>query len=338
MKSLLFKNARIALCLVCLSPAYSQPAQVEKKAAIYGTITNGTTGLAAEPDEIALMRPGQGMQILQTIRPAHSSFRFDPVTVGQGPLLIRATFMHETYIQVVPPVERAYSAPQKVLIYETGAKPQDLIVTAGLQVVKRKDSLHVSRVFAIENRSNPPRAFLGSGLKIVIPKDAENTTSQLQHTGSMPLPGVVGSDGLLTRGIRPGNAELALEYDVPGYVLEERAHEFPGSNSGHTFLVVVFQPPDAIPIVEGAKTEKVEIPNLGSALKLDFADGAAKLDFSAGGYIVENPMKADVNAIFDEPWKMAVALVLTILILFLGTSVIAASGISIVQRKPNSGN
>ncbi|MCE9596917.1 MAG: hypothetical protein K8S54_03030 [Spirochaetia bacterium] len=309
-----------------------------KKATIFGSVVNGTTGLAGQPEEIQLLRPGQtGMQVLQTIRPGTVNFRFDPVPV-QGPVLVRCLYAGETYIHVVPPTEKFYTAPQRVMIYEVGAKPDDILITSGLQVVKHKEAMKISRVFAIENRSNPPKAFAGAGLKFFVSPDAKNVKAQLQHQGSMPVPNALSPDGHLVRGIRPGNSELTLEYDMPGFQLEERAQEFAGSPSKHAFLVVVFQPADAKPKVEGAQTEEIQIPNLGPALRINFGNDPAKLDFSNGGYIIENPLSSDVNAVFDETWKVLLALLFAIIILFLAASVLASSGVSFVRQKSNPPN
>lgn len=309
-----------------------------KKATIFGTITNGTTGAPVAPEEIQLLRPGQtGMQVLQSIRPGTVSFKFDPVPV-QGPVLVRSLYAGETYIHVVPPTEKFYNAPQQVTVYEVGARAEDILITSGLQVVKHKESLKLSRVFAIENRSKPPRAFAGSGLKFFVSPDAKNVRAQLQHQGSMPVPNALTPEGKLARGIRPGNSELTLEYEISGFQLEERAQEFSGSPAKHAFLVVVFQPADAKPKVEGASVEELQIPNLGPALRINFGTDSAKFDFSNGGYIIENPLKSDVNAVFDESWKVLVALLFTIIILFLGASVLASSGVSFVRQKSNPKN
>lgn len=328
------------MILLPLGAIQSQPMQMPGQqgpmarglVVIQGSVTNGTTGVAVAADEIALMRPGQGMQVLETIKPSSSVFKFAPVEAGNGPLLVRATFQGENYIQVIPPTARATGSFQKVMVYETGAKPSDIMVTSGMQVIKKKETLHISRVYALENRSNPPRSYRGNDLKIFIPSGATDVQNQLQHQGSMPLPNVLGVDGVLSRSLRPGSAELTIEYDVEGTVLEERPHQLAGSPAVHPFIVLLHQPADAKPVFQGGEADQVEIPDLGPALRVRFTADSMKMDFSAGGYVVDNPMKADSNAIFDERWKMTAAFILTVLILFLGASLVSSSGFRLVKK------
>lgn len=308
----------------------AQPAQ--ESVTIFGRVVNGTTGAPVVAEEVTLLRPGQGMQELESLKPAGADFRFKPVEGGAGPLLLRARYRGEAFVQVIPPVPEARRRPQTLQVFEPGAKPADLVVHSGLQVLKRKDSLRVSRFYAIENKSNPPRLFSGSSFRIVLPEGAKNVQAQLQHRGTMPLPNVIDERGILVRGIRPGAAELVVNFELDGHKMDVQPHEMAGQIASGGIVVVLHQPEDAKPSVQGAESEIVEIPDLGKALKLTLTDRVS-LDFSAGGFIYEDPMKSDANAVLDEPWKAGLGAVLAFLILLTGASVIASSGIRIARKR-----
>ncbi len=299
---------------------------------ITGRVMNGTTNQAAIVEEVALLKPGQGMQELEIVKPTGPGFRFKPVDGGPGPLLLRARYGGETFIQVIPPVPEARKRPQTLTVFEGGARAADMTVHSGIQVLKRKDSLRVSRFYAIENKSNPPRMFSGQSFRVIVPDKARNVEVQLQHRGSMPLPNVLDQKGVLTRGIRPGSAELAVNFELDGHVLEVEPHELAGQTAADGILVVLYQPDDAKPKITGAEAEVVQIPDLGKALKLQLSKKAV-LDFSEGGFMYEDPMKSDSNAVFEEPWKASAGALLAVLILFTGASVIAASGIRITRKR-----
>lgn len=312
------------------SALFAQPAG--GPVAISGRVVNGTTGRPAVPEEIALLRPGQGMQELEALKPASPLFAFKPVEGGQGPLLLRAKFGGETFVQVIPPVPEARRRPQVLTVYDGGARAADLQVHSGLQILKRKDSLRVSRFYAIENKSQPPRLFAGQSFRVLVPSGARNVEAQLQHRGSMPLQNVLDERGILTRGIRPGAAELVVSYEMDGHVLNVEPHELAGQLAGNSIVVVLHEPADARPVVTGAESETVQIPDLGPALKLQL-QAKATLDFGPGGFVYEDVMKSDANAVFEEPWKASLGAVLAVLILFTGASVIAASGIRITSKR-----
>jgi hypothetical protein len=326
------------LLTACVAPVIAQmPPAVQGRpeagpVTITGRVMNGTTNRPAIVEEVALLKPGQGMQELELVKPQGPDFRFKPVDGGAGPLLLRARYGGETFIQVIPPVPEARRRPQTLTVFEGGARAADMAVHSGLQVLKRKDSLRVSRFYAIENKSNPPRMFSGQSFRVIVPQKARNVEVQLQHRGSMPLPNVLDTKGVLTRGIRPGSAELAVNFELDGHVLEVEPHELAGQLAVDGILVVLFQPDDAKPDITGAEAEVVEIPDLGKALKMQLGTKAV-LDFGKGGFMYEDPMKSDSNAVFEEPWKAAAGALLALLILFTGASVIAASGIRITRKR-----
>lgn len=336
MKSL-FSYISGLLFSLAAAPLWAQMPQMQQgresgPVTISGRVINGTTNQPVNAQEIALLKPGQGMQELEVLTPAGPDFRFKPVEGGPGPLLLRARYGGETFIQLIPPVPEARKKPQTLTVFDGGARAAEIIVHSGIQVLKRKDSLRVSRFYAIENKSNPPRMFSGQSFRVILPEKARNVEVQLQHRGSMPLPNVVDEKGVLTRGIRPGAAELAVNFELDGHILSVEPHELAGQRARDGIVVVLYQPEDAKPGITGAESEVVQIPDLGKALKLQLSEKAV-LDFSQGGFMYEDPMKSDSNAVFEEPWKAAAGALLAVLILFTGASVIAASGIRITRKR-----
>ena len=134
-------------------PVPTQPAS--QTVEIHGAVINGTGGRPASPEKLELIRPGQQMTVLHTMDNPGATFRFPPAERVSVPFLIRATYQGETYVTVVPPVPERQDAAQKVEVFDSGARQQDLNIMPGVELLNEEDGLRINLVYSIENVSNP---------------------------------------------------------------------------------------------------------------------------------------------------------------------------------------
>jgi len=305
--------------------------------AIQGRVINGTTGAPVRA-EVSLMQPGEGgMRTLQSLGMTGPDFVFTPVEIGDLPYLIRANFNGQLYTQVVPPTPEKMQSPQIITVYETGARADAIGMSSAVQIIKKKDTLLIRKIFAINNTSAPPRTFDTAGFSIYIPEDATNlkatvTGGHAQMAVPVAMEKLTGGYQKAGRGFRPGESELTIEYEVPGDHVSDRPSRFVDHPSGHNFVILLWQPPDARPKITGARTQDLSIPDLGEAIRLTYEETPAQFDLSSGSFLVENPMESDENPIFNSSWRTLLALGAVLISLFLIAALLSSSGVRLVRR------
>lgn len=343
-----------------------------------GQVTNGTRGGApATVETLELIQLGDGvMQTVQVLTNVGPRFDFAPVPRPQAPHLIRATYRGERYSTMVPPAPNFYLKPQAITVFETGADRRNVQITGAMRVTKLPaGGLAIQQYMVITNESVPPRSYDPRGYHIFIPEGAEAIRGSLQHESTrVPIPLTLDpipekkNRYRVNRGVRPGNSQLVVDYLLPDLKFidalpqedailglpparspiqnsENRAAPLGAQNqSPHNFRIVFWQPANARPLVSGAKSETINIPNIGEALRViypapqkndstgtDFT--AVSYDFSAGGVFVENPLQSDENPLFNTTTETVVGIIAGIFILFLIASVIAGSGLRLVSGR-----
>lgn len=306
-------------------PAFAQ--ESSRHVRIFGTILNGTTGGPARVEKLTVLRPGAGMQTVAALENTGPDFDFPKVEAG-GPVLVRAEFKGEVYVQFVSPMQAGKF--QTLKVYEPGAPPKSIRITNALQVTKTENGLHVLKLFAAANTSTPPMSSKSGDLSVFVPEKATAVVVRLRHEDSMPVNVETTRDGSylkVQRGFRPGQSELTVEYNLEDLEFEDRVHRFQGVVSDHPFAVVLWKPDNARPAITGAKTQTVQIPDMGPALQVTYpADTAVNFNFQAGGLVIMDPEHADRNPLFPTPGRaliaVSLALVLFVALLLVSTSVV----------------
>ncbi|PKL31655.1 MAG: c-type cytochrome biogenesis protein CcmI, partial [Spirochaetae bacterium HGW-Spirochaetae-10] len=131
--ALLFLFAGMALA--------TAPALQAAPVAVEGRIINGTTGQPARVEQLELLKIQEGMQVVETLKAAGPNFRFAPIEQAGAPLLVRATYAGDSFISVIPPVERpGQEALQTDLtVYDRGARIDDIEFHSGLQISRLRE-------------------------------------------------------------------------------------------------------------------------------------------------------------------------------------------------------
>jgi hypothetical protein len=183
-----------------------------------GTVKNGTTGKPAQGDDVILLTLGQGMEEAgRTKTDAKGNFSFN-LDDAQGPHLIRAIHQEVTYHRMAPPGTTSL----EVQVYDVGKKIEGIEVVADIMRVQTEHGqLEVTRKFAVQNSSKPPRTQENvRNLEFYVPEGAKvGEGSALTEHGN-PLKTAPVREGEKNRysfnfPLRPGITRFQVSYKLP---------------------------------------------------------------------------------------------------------------------------
>jgi hypothetical protein len=146
-----------------------------------GTVKNGTTGKPAVGDDVVLIKLAQGMEEAgRTKTDAQGRFRFN-VEDAPGPHLVRVIHQGVTYHRMAPPGTTSVEAE----VFDVAKKIEGLSVVADLMYVQAgQGQLGISRLFEVDNNSQPPRTQMNDqNLEFYLPEGAEIDQTQAQTAG-----------------------------------------------------------------------------------------------------------------------------------------------------------
>ena len=200
-----------------LFPALAVLAASCSATTLTGTITNGTTSKPAAGDEVILIKLGAGMQEAgHTKTDAHGkfSFTFD----DNGMHLIRAIHQGVTYHQPAPPG----TSTADVTVYDVGTKIDGIQEIADLMFIQAAQGrLDITRVFAVDNTSTPPRTQMNdANFEFYLPDGAEVDGAQAQTAGGQgvnvqPAPQAQKGRYAFVFPLRPGTTQFQVSYHLP---------------------------------------------------------------------------------------------------------------------------
>ncbi|MBV9181013.1 MAG: carboxypeptidase regulatory-like domain-containing protein [Acidobacteria bacterium] len=184
-----------------------------------GRITNGTTGKAAAGDQVILIKLGAGMEeVGRTETDSQGQFRFT-LDQGNAPYLVRAIHQSVTYHQPAPPGTGSLA----IEVYDVSPKVEGVNAVADLMYIQADDgSLGITRIFAVDNHSNPPRTQMNeANFQFSVPQGATIDEAQAQTAGGQAVK--VAPKALAQAGrygfvfpLRPGETQFQVSYHL-GY-------------------------------------------------------------------------------------------------------------------------
>ena len=182
-----------------------------------GTITNGTTGKPSAGDEVILIKLGAGMEEAghtKTDARGKFTFTFD----DNGMHLIRAIHQGVTYHQPAPPG----TSSADVTVYDVGTKIDGIQEIADLMFIQAAQGrLDITRVFAVDNTSKPPRTQMNdANFEFYLPDGAEVDGAQAQTAGGQgvnvqPAPQAQKGRYAFVFPLRPGTTQFQVSYHLP---------------------------------------------------------------------------------------------------------------------------
>jgi hypothetical protein len=206
-------SLKISIFLLALTIGSVASAQT-----LTGTVTNGTTSAVAAGDDVILIRLAQGMEeAARTKTDAKGVFHFD-LKDAQGPHLIRVVHQGVTYHHMAPPG----TTTADVQVFDVAKKIENITATADLLYVQAKpDELGVTRIFAVNNASKPPRTQMNDrNFEFYIPSGAKIDGAQAQTAGgqwveSEPVAQPEKGRYAFVFPLRPGQTDFQITYRMP---------------------------------------------------------------------------------------------------------------------------
>ena len=205
-------------CFAALIAALLFPALVAAQT-LTGTVKNSTTGKPAAGDEVVLITLGQGMEEAGRTK-ADSKGNFSFKMNEQGPHLVRAIHQGVTYHRMAPPGTTSV----EVEVFDVAKKlDSGLEVVADMMRVQvEQGQLEVQRMFAVDNKSKPPRTQMNErNLEFYLPEGAKIVESSAMTQGGNPLNSApIPVDDKKTRfafnfPLRPGTTQFQVAYTLP---------------------------------------------------------------------------------------------------------------------------
>jgi hypothetical protein len=183
-----------------------------------GTVKNVTTGKPSSGDEVVLIKLGAGMEeVAHTKTDAKGNFSFK-LDDSQGPHLVRAIHQDVPYHAMAPPGTTSVD----VEVYDSGKKIDGVEVVADIMRLQVENGqLEVTREFAVQNSSKPPRTQMNDrDLEFYLPEGAQiGEASALTEHGN-PLKAAPVQEDERNRyafvfPLRPGITQFQISYQLP---------------------------------------------------------------------------------------------------------------------------
>jgi hypothetical protein len=183
-----------------------------------GTITNGTTGKPSGGDEVILIKLAAGMEEVghsKTDAQGQFSFTFDG---DNTPHLVRAIHQGVTYHAPAPPGTNSLD----LKVYDVGPKIADIHEVADVMYIQAKQgSLGITRLFAVDNNSKPPRTQMNdSNFEFYLPEGAQIDQAEAQTAGGealnvQPSPQADKGRYAFVFPLRPGQTQFQVSFHLP---------------------------------------------------------------------------------------------------------------------------
>jgi len=211
-------RARIRIWSLTPGIAILLGASLCSAATLTGTVTNGTTNKPSAGNEVILIRLASGMEEAahtKTDAQGKFTFTFDD---ANAPHLIRAVHQGVTYHQMAPPGTNSVS----VQVFDVSKKVEGVHAVADLMYLQTSQGqLGVTRIFAVDNTSSPPRTQMNdANFEFYAPENAEVDDAQAQTAGGQPVrtsptPQAEKGRYAIVFPLRPGKTEFQVTYHLP---------------------------------------------------------------------------------------------------------------------------
>ena len=205
-----------SLCATLIFSLLLAPAALA--ATLTGTVTNGTTSKPSAGDEVILIKLGAGMEEVghaKTDAQGKFAFTFDD---DSAPHLVRAIHQGVTYHTPAPPGTNSV----QVQVYDVSSKLDDVREVADVMYIQAKQgSMGVTRIFAVDNTSKPPRTQMNdANFEFYLPEGAEIDEAQAQTAGGQginvqPTPQAQKGRYAFVFPLRPGQTQFQVTYHLP---------------------------------------------------------------------------------------------------------------------------
>jgi 5-hydroxyisourate hydrolase-like protein (transthyretin family) len=185
---------------------------------VTGAVRNGTTGKPAAGVDVVILDLSQGMTEAGSTK-ADSQGRYSlPLGAGQAPHLVRVSYQGANYFKMVPPGVTSAD----IEIYDAAKKVEG--VTGTVRVIRAQtdaNTLQVIELYAVNNKSNPPRTVASdNSFEIILPDGAQIDQATAQGPNGQPISNTPSATKqknhyAFSFPLRPGETRFQLSYNLP---------------------------------------------------------------------------------------------------------------------------
>jgi hypothetical protein len=181
-----------------------------------GTVTNGTNDKPAASVQVTLLQLAGGMHEAGSTK-TDARGNFSLKLPDGGPHLVRANYQGAPYFRMAPPGTTSV----EVQVYDAAQKVEGMSYTVDvLKLQTEGDQLRITRLFAVNNESKPPRTQVGeSNFQFLVPEGAVLDTSMAKSPGGQPVSVTVTLRGKNAYSfafpLRPGETQMQVAYHLP---------------------------------------------------------------------------------------------------------------------------
>ena len=212
------RNPRLLLSF-SLALGLSAAAGGAQAGTLHGTVTNGTTGKPATGVQLILLQLQGGMQPVANAKSdSQGQFTIENAGIGAQPMLLRAVYSDINFHQPVPPG----TSQVNISVYDVSRDINTISIVSHIVVFQPNGSLlTVGEEYAVENNSEPPKAYFLAAGNFDFQLPAEAKLQQVAASGSAGMPVVQApieknrSRFAIAYAFRPGQSTVRLSYDVP---------------------------------------------------------------------------------------------------------------------------
>lgn len=185
---------------------------------VTGIVRNGTTNKPAAGVDVVILDLSQGMTEAGNTK-ADLQGRYSlPLGAGQMPHLVRVNYQGANYFKMVPPGVTSAD----IEIYDAAKKVDG--ITGTVRVIRAQtdsNTLQVIELYAINNKSNPPRTVASDNtFEIVLPDGAQIDQATAQGPNGQPISNTPSATKqknhyAFSFPLRPGETRFQLSYNLP---------------------------------------------------------------------------------------------------------------------------
>ena len=209
---------RPPMLAILLVPFWLSVSLAVGQTTLSGTVTNRTTNQPVAGDDVVLLSLSQGMQEAdraKTDSKGHFTLKLD---AAASPHLVRAIHQGVTYHHMAPPGTTSVDLD----VYDASTKVTGITVTVDVMRLQvRGNELEGIRLFAVDNKSNPPRTQMNDqNFEFYLPEGAEVVQAMAMTAGgqpvnSSPVPQKEKDRYAFVFPLRPGETEFQVAFHLP---------------------------------------------------------------------------------------------------------------------------
>ena len=219
----MFRRSAKSLLTPAAMAALLQASVLWAQTKVQGSISNGTTDRPLAHQQIRLLNPRAGAQVATATSDSAGHFDFPSADIDPKSFYLVTTEYQGVSYNAPAAFNSSGEADVKLTVYDSTHSPAGIRIPA-LRVLMGAEGqeLRIQEEYAIQNSSDPPRAYTAAGgtFQFHIPADASSLNASIAGLMNMslpqtPQPGKTPGQYSIAYALKPGVTMLTLQYTRP---------------------------------------------------------------------------------------------------------------------------